>query len=319
MVARRHSFTLPYLVAVTLLALLAANTSRAAVTRGLLVYGHEARTLQPCGDTRTFWVSAPGRLHHRLQTEYRNLAKTPYEAVYVEIEGESVGQGVGAFARDYDASIEVRKLRVISRGGIGACRTERAAASAGLSVVSGARTYVLVCDDQSNYTVRATGTEAWIFRRHGTLRLPAMPARIGARYANKVFEIRIVGEQARLGEPGGEQRWCHNDRRRAVWEHAKLDGADFRAVGNEPGWNLVIMAGSRIILVSDYGASRIEVPLPEPTVDSNARTTRWKAGELILEVAGRPCRDSMSGEAFESTVMVTTRTETLHGCGRALH
>lgn len=67
------------------------------------------------------------------------------------------------------------------------------------------------------------------------------------------------------------------------------------------------------------GASRIEVPLPVPTVNKETHTTRWDAGELFLEVSGRPCRDSMSGESFESTVVITTRTETLHGCGRALH
>jgi putative lipoprotein len=79
------------------------------------------------------------------------------------------------------------------------------------------------------------------------------------------------------------------------------------------------MAGSRIVLVSNYGASRLEVPLPVPTMDKEAHTTRWDAGELVLEVSGRPCRDSMSGEKFESTVVITTRMETLHGCGRALH
>ena len=200
-----------------------------------------------------------------------------------------------------------------------AANTSHAAVPARSPVVSSARTYVFVCDNRSIYTVRATGTEAWIFRPEGSLRLPAVPTETGAKYASEVFEIWILGEQARLGEPTGEQQSCHNDRRQAVWEHAKLNGADFRAVGNEPGWNLVIMAASRIVLVSAYGASRIEVPLPEPMVDSEARTTRWDAGELVLEVSDRPCRDSMSGEAFESTVVVTTKTETLHGCGRALH
>ena len=107
--------------------------------------------------------------------------------------------------------------------------------------------------------------------------------------------------------------------RRAVWERAKLDGADFRAVGNEPGWSLEIIAGDRILLITDYGASRVELPLPEPYVDQTNRRTRWDAGEFIVEVMGRPCRDSMSGELFDTEVSVQWQGQTLSGCGRALH
>ena len=64
---------------------------------------------------------------------------------------------------------------------------------------------------------------------------------------------------------------------------------------------------------------RVERPLPQPMIDQEARSTRWDAGELIVEVIGRPCRDSMSGESFESTVVVTWGEQTLRGCGRALH
>ena len=49
--------------------------------RGLLVMGHEARSLQPCNDDRTLWVSARGALQHQLTTR-------PYEEVYVELDGE---------------------------------------------------------------------------------------------------------------------------------------------------------------------------------------------------------------------------------------
>ncbi len=49
------------------------------------------------------------------------------------------------------------------------------------------------------------------------------------------------------------------------------------------------------------------------------RRSGWEAGELVLEVLGRPCQDSMSGERFESEVVVTWKGQTLRGCGRALH
>lgn len=77
--------------------------------------------------------------------------------------------------------------------------------------------------------------------------------------------------------------------------------------------------GKSHVLIADYGATRVELPLPEPSVDHDARSTRWDAGENILEVIGRPCRDSMSGESFETEVIVNWKGRTLRGCGRALH
>ena len=180
-------------------------------------------------------------------------------------------------------------------------------------------TYVFVCPDQIEYVVRANATEAWVFRPGGSLRLPATSATGPGNYSDGSFELQIMGEQARMGSTGSQLQDCHNDRRRAIWEKAKLDGADFRAIGNEPPWVLEIQLQSRVVLVTDYGAKRIELPLPSPREDRDARTTRWNANGLQLEIIGHPCSDSMSGEAFEATVIVTWQGQTLRGCGRALH
>ena len=181
------------------------------------------------------------------------------------------------------------------------------------------KTFVFVCDDGTSYTVQARETEAWVFRPGGSLRLPEVASEEGAQYSDGRFEVRIDGQQALLGEVPGELQRCVNDSRAAVWEAAKLDGVDFRAVGNEPGWHLEIREQSRIILVADYGASRVEAPLPEPTEDTGTDTTRWDAGELIVEVRICPCFDTMSGEEFSSRVVVHWRDRTLRGCGRPLH
>jgi len=176
-----------------------------------------------------------------------------------------------------------------------------------------------VCPEGDEIVVRATAAEAWVFRTGGTLRLPAASGPPGSAYSDGRFELHIDGEQAQWGSRGTPLSACRNDRRRAVWERAKLDGVDFRAVGNEPGWVLEIQQQSRIVLLTDYGAQRVERPLPPPEEDQEARRTRWDAGDLQVESAARPCHDSMSGEAFESTVVVTWQGQTLRGCGRALH
>lgn len=298
----------------------AAGVPAAAEMRGLLVFGHEVRSLQLCGDSKVFWIRAPARLRERLQAEYRRLAQRSYAPVYVEIKGDFSELPVGEFAAGYDGTIVVSAVRSVSGAGIKACHAERPATSLEppLAVDSG-ETYVFVCDDRTAYTVQVGDAEASVFHPRGTLQLPVVPAETGARYSNGIFDLWIEGQRARLGEVGRELQQCRNDHRRAVWEKAKLAGADFRAVGNEPGWHLEILASGRIVLVADYGATQIERPLPQPIVDSDARTTRWEAGELIVEVIGRPCRDSMSGESFESTVTVTWRRQILRGCGRALH
>jgi uncharacterized membrane protein len=132
----------------------------------------------------------------------------------------------------------------------------------------------------------------------------------------------IDGEQSQLQEPGGTHN-CSNNRRQAIWEHAKLNGADFRAIGNEPGWNLEIRHQSKLILVTNYGSEKYELDLPEPDIDKTNRTTRYNIDQdgqkIDLTISGKPCRDSMSGEQFESSVEVMLNGGTLRGCGRALH
>jgi putative lipoprotein len=180
-------------------------------------------------------------------------------------------------------------------------------------------TYVFMCPGQIEYVVRADETQAWVFRPSGSLRLPATSATEPGNYSDGKFELRIMGEQAQLGSTGSQLQDCHNDRRHAIWEKAKLDGADFRAIGNEPPWVLEIQQQSRVVLVTDYGAKRIELPLTSPREDRDARTMRWNGDEFQLEIIGHPCSDSMSGEAFEATVIVNWHGQTLRGCGRALH
>jgi len=188
-----------------------------------------------------------------------------------------------------------------------------------LAASSAASTWVFVCEDRSEWVVRGDETSAWLFSPTGSRQLPAVHADSGLHYADDRFDIRIDADTARLREADNEPTRCRNDRKRAIWEKAKLEGVDFRATGNEPGWVLEIVRGDTLVLVSDYGASRVELPLPEPSVDRQRRASRWDAGELVVEVMAKPCRDSMSGDAFESTVIVRWKGRILAGCGRALH
>ncbi|MGB5613156.1 MAG: hypothetical protein WBM67_10920, partial [Sedimenticolaceae bacterium] len=281
--------------------------------------GHEVRSLQPCGEEQFYWLKLSRDLRRQLQQAVDDLTSQPYEVVYAELDGEFAARPESGFGADYAGAIVVEGIGVVSKQGIGPCRSGRLKPDPEAVAVADTRTYAFVCDTGLAFTARTSPTGAWVFLPGETRKLLPIPAVTGSRYRDADFEINIHRQAAQLASPAGGVELCRNDPRRAVWERAKLDGAAFRAVGNEPGWSLEIIAGDRIVLTTDYGASRVEVPFTEPYVDQINRRTRWDLGELIVDVMGRPCRDSMSGELFDTEVSVQWQGRTLRGCGRALH
>ena len=109
----------------------------------------------------------------------------------------------------------------------------------------------------------------------------------------------------------------------AIWEHAKLNGVEFRAMGNEPGWYLEIRNQDTILFVGDYGNSRYEFATPEPLINQQKHTTIYQTAaggkSMTITLEGRQCQDTMSGESFATTVRVALDHQHYQGCGRALH
>lgn len=134
---------------------------------------------------------------------------------------------------------------------------------------------------------------------------------------------RSKGDEALLEAAGQRRESCVNQPAKSVWEHARLSGVDFRAVGQEPGWYLEIRSGERLVFVGDYGRSRHEFAISERWTDQRKRRTVYSAGNaqrtLTLVLDAQPCRDTMSDEAFETTVTVLLDGLTYRGCGRPLH
>ena len=118
-------------------------------------------------------------------------------------------------------------------------------------------------------------------------------------------------------EPETEEEIAARD----VWHAAKLRGVAFRAIGQEPGWLLEMSTGDKILLVTDYGQTRIEYAYVEPEVFQAQRKSIFKVkpGEFTVTIEGINCTDSMSGEKFEVSVTVELNGKWLKGCGRALY
>ena len=106
------------------------------------------------------------------------------------------------------------------------------------------------------------------------------------------------------------------------WDAAKLDGASFRAVGNEPGWDLTIYRDSLILFNTSYGEDRYAFPDPTRDPDPTAQPyiQRGETADHAIEVAlsKGPCADTMADVSYE-TVVVTLDGETYNGCGQGLY
>jgi uncharacterized membrane protein len=97
-------------------------------------------------------------------------------------------------------------------------------------------------------------------------------------------------------------------------------GAVYRAVGQEPGWVVEVGAGERppMRVVLDYGERRLEVPRSQ-SLDT-ASGFRGQAGGLMVElrIMHEACRDTMSGEHFETRAELWVNGALYRGCGRFL-
>ncbi len=184
-------------------------------------------------------------------------------------------------------------------------------------------TFLYRCGDDFHFTARFEKGGVWLFLPKRSVKLPFIDGRHPGekRFSEGSVSLAVEGESAVLLEGGRVHASCRNDRRAAIWEKAKLDGVDFRAVGNEPPWILEI-TGDRFDFFYGYGKKRFSFRA-KPRVDRDKSETRYvaDAGGTPFEVTLRPdpCRDSMADETYETRVEVVWKARRLMGCGMALH
>jgi len=187
----------------------------------------------------------------------------------------------------------------------------------------GARTFYYQCPGNYSFVARLEGERIWLFLPGQTVQLPHVASGSGARYGDGTTLFWSKGEEALLDIGAKHYHGCRNNRGRAIWEHAKLNGVDFRGVGNEPGWHLEIRDGRSLLFVSAYGKHRYLFPNPERESNPETRKTQYTAftdsHSLRVILKGETCQDSMADEVYETRVRVELDGKVFHGCGRALH
>jgi uncharacterized membrane protein len=92
-------------------------------------------------------------------------------------------------------------------------------------------------------------------------------------------------------------------------------GYAFRAMGNEPGWNLLLSEG-HCVWETDYGQVRHELRDLEYEASEGSRRYRGRLDGDPWEVRldRESCADDMSGEAFPWRATIEYRGQTLRGC-----
>lgn len=150
--------------------------------------------------------------------------------------------------------------------------------------------------------------------------LPRVRSASGAKYAlaGTVFWSR--GPIALLELPDSDAAQCEEDRPSSLREDARLRGVHYRGLGSEPGFSIEI-GPEDIAFEYDYGAKKLVFPLEEPRVDDRGQRTydqTTSAHHLRVAIEDGVCLDSMTGDAFETTVEVTLDGRTFRGCGDAL-
>ena len=93
-----------------------------ASLRGVIVYGHEERTLSLCGDERIFWVSAAANVREQLAAAVERNTTKPYQPLLIEFEGRFVDRELPGLAGDVDGMIEIDRIHSVARNGVLACK-----------------------------------------------------------------------------------------------------------------------------------------------------------------------------------------------------
>ncbi|GGG43614.1 lipocalin family protein [Bizionia arctica] len=79
---------------------------KSKILKGKLTLGHEAKSFEPCGSDKVFWVSDKTM---ELEKVYNDLTegKKPYTPIFTEIEVIDMGKSVDGFPADYNSTYEV--------------------------------------------------------------------------------------------------------------------------------------------------------------------------------------------------------------------
>jgi uncharacterized membrane protein len=175
--------------------------------------------------------------------------------------------------------------------------------------------------DAPGYVSRSVATDRFLATEYNLA--PGALTRLVRREQNAVLDVSCRG----VGWAAMGARLIGIDTNRALapWDGVFFELArehDFRALGQEPGWQLELFPGREIRFTYDYGARTAVTPAPAPETDAKSATRVYhavtEAHDLRVVIEPTPCTDVMNGKPFAATVTVILDGRTFHGCGAPL-
>ena len=174
---------------------------------------------------------------------------------------------------------------------------------------------------QPRYSVRQMPGEAYLASE---FKLPPGSLRpLRGRGQIQLMEVSCCG--APWSALGAKLFEIDADRALAPWDGVFFELArdrDFRAIGQEPGWQLEIRKAAEMRFTYDYGKSTAVTPATKAQVNSSTGTRTYHAvtegNDLRVDIVPVRCTDAMSGRPFPATVSVTLNGRSFRGCGEEL-
>jgi uncharacterized membrane protein len=183
------------------------------------------------------------------------------------------------------------------------------------------KAYYFICNNNFEFVASLQDGEAWLFLPDETLSFKAEDSKRCNKFVKGDSFFGIKNQLAYLKLDKNTYH-CKNNPKKAVWERAKLQGYDFRAVGNEPGWTLLI-AGDNISYNGDYGATKYRFKKANIDTNMQKKQTVFSADEnghkIRIKLEAKKCLDTMSDDSYETSVSLEIDGKKLRGCGMALH
>ena len=158
-----------------------------------------------------------------------------------------------------------------------------------------------------------------------TLLLERVEAASGERYEKEGVTAWLKGDDAIFTIDTVSVTACDPNPEESLWEAAKLDGVDFRAIGHEPGWVLEIRERSRLTVhyYNNGDNTVVDVTAADIATDQDRRASifyaRSETGDIRVTLSGKTCIDNSSGKAFGTSVLIELDKVRLQGCGKALY
>jgi len=81
---------------------------------GVVVYGHEVRTVRLCGETQQLWLHMTPEQQLQLKSELQEVTTPLYQEAYIEFTGSMLDVPPGELAREYDGTIKIKQILKLS-------------------------------------------------------------------------------------------------------------------------------------------------------------------------------------------------------------